>query len=130
MKVAAVTRPRRRHPRRVDRRDCCDFPRRSAAARQQENLPLAVARRFERAPLSVRRPARMSVALRRSGRLARLTAALGSDQPNIRLRPVFLLEHLRHHRARTNHTFLNKFIFTERTEFRTELTEPNTLSAL
>ena len=32
--------------------------------------------------------------------------------------------------ARINHTFLNKFFFTERTEFRTELTEPNTLSAL
>ena len=32
--------------------------------------------------------------------------------------------------ARINHPFLNKFFFTERTEFRTELTEPNTFSAL
>ena len=32
--------------------------------------------------------------------------------------------------ARINHPFLNKFFFTERTEFRTELTEPNPFSAL
>ena len=32
--------------------------------------------------------------------------------------------------ARINHPFLNKFFFTERTEFRTEVAEPNTLSAL
>jgi hypothetical protein len=32
--------------------------------------------------------------------------------------------------ARINHTFLNKFFYTERTEVQTELTEPNTLSAL
>ena len=32
--------------------------------------------------------------------------------------------------TRINHTFLNKFFFTERTEFRTEVTEPNTWSAL
>jgi hypothetical protein len=31
--------------------------------------------------------------------------------------------------ARINHTFLPKFFFPERTEFRTEVTEPNTLSA-
>ena len=33
-------------------------------------------------------------------------------------------------RARIHHPFLNQFFFTERTEFRTEVTEPNSLSAL
>ena len=32
--------------------------------------------------------------------------------------------------ARINHTFLKKLFFTECTEIRTEVTEPNTLSAL
>ena len=31
--------------------------------------------------------------------------------------------------TRTNHTFLKKIFFPERTEVRTEVTEPNTLSA-
>ena len=39
-------------------------------------------------------------------------------------------ERREHCLARINHTFLNKFFFTERTEFRTEVAEPNTLSAL
>ena len=110
MKVAAVTRPRRR----------------PAAGKSAPR---------RRAPIRARstfRPATSADERRASAKRSADAAhrCIGSDQPNIRLRPVFLLEHLRHHRARTNHTFLNKFIFTERTEFRTEHTEPNTLSAL